>query len=130
MRRGKEQNANILCGYHSVIAKLVSNGDIQLPLHTSFRVECRHDESGSGGAILAHPNPHYLLGFQIRKEIAASTYMYIPAHRLFYQLGDNVRASLAVSHRTSLLNLALLFTLAQIPSLTDRVETEPEINVI
>ena len=58
------------------------------------------------------------------------TYMHIPAHRLFYQLGDNALASLAVSHRTSLLNLALLFTLAQIPSLTDRVETEPEINVI
>ena len=69
-------------------------------------------------------------GFKYIMIFAASTYMYIPAHRLFYQLGDNVRASLAVSHRTSLLNLALLFTLAQIPSLTDRVETEPEINVI
>ena len=68
--------------------------------------------------------------FKYEKKNEASTYMYMPDHRLFYQLGDNVRASLAVSHRTSLLNLALPFTLAQIPSLTDRVETEPEINVI
>ena len=69
-------------------------------------------------------------GFKYIMIFAASTYMYIPAHRLFYQLGDNVRASLAVSHRTSLLTLALPFTLAQIPSPTDRVETEPKINVI